>query len=121
MANTYKLTFEHLRVVNTIGVMSDVIKELHWRITATSDDVEPIVQSCYGSSVLDDPTEGSFIAYGTVTVADTKTWFEALTDEDGNNLLQSMKDGLDSQIAAKQSPADYSETPGQTFLDGVAV
>ena len=120
MANTYTLKFPNFRVVNTIGAMNDVIKEIHWRLEATSDDVEPIVVSAYGSSVLADPDPGSFIAYGSVTPANVKAWFDALVDEEGNNLLTVLKAGLDAKIAEKQSPTGYVDDPDQSFLDGVS-
>jgi len=121
MANTFTLKFPTLRVVNTVGAMSDVVKEIHWHLIATSDGSPQISEAAYGSNTIPDPAVETFISYDLVTVTDVKDWFSALEDEDGNNILQTLKDGLDAQIARKLAPLGYVDNTDQTFNDGLII
>ena len=125
MATTYTLKFNQFKLLNEYddgtNVMVDVIKDVHWRITAVTDDPTPIEVEAYGSATLPNPTFGTFIPRGSVTVSNVQTWFSALLDEEGGNLLQSIKDSLDARIAVKQNPPTAVDNPDNTFTDGVSV
>jgi len=121
MATTYTLVFEQFKVLNQYETMTDVIREVHWRLNAITDDVEPIEVTTYGSAILDYPEVGTFVSRASVTPAIVKTWLESIVDEHGNNLIQSAKDGLDAQIAKLVAPVDHMDNPEQVFKDGIAV
>ena len=126
MATTYTLKFKQFKLLNeyddgTNPVMNDVIKDVHWRMHAITDDPTPIEVEAYGSVTLPDPTYGSFIPRASVTPSDVQTWFSALTNEEGDNLLTSIKAGLDARIVAKQTPTTALDNPDTAFTDGVSV
>ena len=126
MATTYTLKFQQFKLLNeyddgTNPVMNDVIKDVHWRLSAVTDDPTPVEAEAYGAVTLPNPTYGTFIPRGSVTVSNVQTWFSALVDEEGGNLLTSIKASLDARIAAKQSPTTAVDNPDNTFTDGVSV
>ena len=126
MATTYTLKFEQFRVLDEYddgsNIMADVIKDVHWRMHAITDDPTPVEAEVYGSVVLPNPTFGTFIPRGSVTVGNVQAWFAALPAEEGGGTLQdAVKGVLDAQIAKKQTPTDHVDNPDNTFTDGVAV
>lgn len=127
MATTYTLKFPQFNTLNqyddgTNPIMNDVIRTVHWIMEAETDGSPQYKATSYGTATLPYPTYGTFIARGSVTVSNVQTWFTALTaEEGGGSLLDTIKAGLDAQIAKQQAPTDYSDNPDNTFTDGVSV
>jgi len=126
MATIYTLKFEQFKVQNeyddgTNPVMNNVIRDLHWRLDAVTDDATPITASVYGTERLALPTYGSFIARESVTLNDVHGWFSSLLTDGGANLLQSLKSHLDTAIAKKTAPTEVLDEPASEFKDGLTV
>ena len=103
---TYKWSFDLKAATSPVGGKSDVIKEIHWRLTAVSDDDPPISPSAYGSVPLGDPDD-SFVEFNDVTKDMCKAWVLASLDRSEDEV----KAALDQQIAAIKAPAIASKVP----------
>ena len=93
---------------------SDVVHNVHWRLTATDDanndaDGNPQTSSIYGSQVLDTDSISSFVAFADLDAAKVQGWVEAALTADTVN---DMKAGLDAQIAVKITPTSVTKTIG---------
>lgn len=118
MATTYTLRFKRFKLTDHNG-MTDVIRRVDWGLTAVADDLTEAHAS--GTVTLDYPTIGNFIPRASVTPANVQTWFSALSDDEGNNLLTDLKANLDAKIATIQANAVRNDDPAQAFKDGVSV
>ena len=101
--------------VNTVDVYpseeghSNVIYNVHWRLNATDTEVDsegnPYVASVYGTQSLDTSDLSNFTNFDSVDATLVQGWVEAAMGEES---VQSLKDGLDAQIAEIITPS--SET-----------
>ena len=103
---TYNWTYDLKVSTAKIEDKDDVIKEIHWRLTAVSDDDPPISPSAYGSVGLGDP-DASFVEFNDVTQDQCKAWVLASLDRSEDEV----KAALDQQIAAIKAPAIASKVP----------
>lgn len=119
MANTYTWDFPALDTAPSEDGLSDVIKTIHWRITAVSDsetdaDGDAIFASSYGtaSPVLD---PDNFIAFDSITKDWCKTQvLESLSQSEEESLSQTeekLQAQLDTQIDAVVNPPMVSKVP----------
>ena len=93
---------------------SDVVYNVHWRITATDDtnkdsDGNNWTATSYGTQSVDTADLSSFKAFGDLKASDVQGWVEAAM---GADEVQSLKDGLDAQIEAKINPTSVTKTIG---------
>ena len=93
---------------------SDVIYNVHWRLTATDDtnkDSDGNFWSSYnyGSQVLDTSDLSSFKAFADVTVSDVQGWVETAI---GADEVTEIKAGLDAQIAKMITPTSVLKRIG---------
>ena len=93
---------------------SDVVHNVHWRLTATDDanndaDGNPQTSSVYGSQSLDTDDIESFTAFADLTSSDVQGWVEAAM---GADEVTALKAGLDAQIAEKITPTSVQKTIG---------
>ena len=93
---------------------SDVVYNVHWRLTATDDanndaDGNPQTSSVYGSQGLDTDDISSFTAFGSLDAAKVQGWVEAALTAD---TVTAMKAGLDAEIAEKITPTSVTKTIG---------
>ena len=93
---------------------SDVVYNVHWRLTAEDDanqDAEGnnITASVYGSQGLDVSDLSSFTAWADLTSSDVQGWVEAAI---GADEVTAMKDGLDANIANQINPTSETKTIG---------
>lgn len=102
----YNWTYDLKVSTAKIEDKDDVIKEIHWRLTAVSDDDPPISPSAYGSVGLGDP-DANFVEFNDVTQDQCKAWVLASLDKTENEI----KAALDQQIAAIKAPAIASKVP----------
>lgn len=107
MSNTYTWTFNPLEVAAAeYGWPADVIQTVHWRVTAVSDDPQPLTASAYGSVALDPPGDG-FVAFNDVTRDQVKGWVLASIGTDESEIQRA----LDDQIDAHRVPATITKQP----------
>ena len=93
---------------------SDVVYNVHWRLTAEDDanqdaDGNNWTASVYGTQSVDTADIADFTAFADLTSSDVQGWVEAAM---GSEAVQNLKDGLDAQIAAKITPTSVTKTIG---------
>ena len=91
---------------------SDVVHNVHWRLTATDDtnkDSEDNFQTAtvYGSQTLDTSDLSSFINWSSLKTSDVQSWVETAL---GSYKVTEIKASLDTEIAAKVSPTSVTKT-----------
>ena len=103
---TYEWAFDLKAATLPVGGKDDVIREIHWRLTATSDDDPPISPNVYGSVALGDP-DHTFVEFNSVTKEMCRAWVLAYENKTENEL----RAALDQHIAAVKSPVVASKVP----------
>ena len=93
---------------------SDVVHNVHWRLTATDDtnkdsDGNNWTADVYGSQGLDTDSISSFTAFGSLDAAKVQSWVEAALTADR---VTEMKASLDAQIAKKITPTSVTKQIG---------
>jgi len=101
--------------VNTVDVyptdegQTDVIYNVHWRLNATDTEVDaegnPYTASVYGTQVLDTSDLSNFTDFDSVTSSQVQGWVESAM---GAEEVQSLKDGLDANIAGQITPTSVT-------------
>jgi len=114
MAISYAWDVSTVDTYPTKDSNSDVVYNVHWRLTATDDanndaDGNPQTSSVYGSQSLDTNSISSFTAFGSLDAAKVQGWVEAALTAD---TVTEMKLGLDAQIALKITPTSVTKTIG---------
>lgn len=111
MAISYEWDVKTVDTYPTKDSKSDVVHNVHWRLTATDDtnndaDGNPQTATVYGSQGLDTSDLSSFTEFSDLTISDVQGWVEAAMGEDE---VQSKKDGLDAQIAKLVTPTSIQK------------
>ena len=93
---------------------SDVVHNVHWRLTATDDvnndsEGNPQTAGVYGSQGLDTDSISSFVAFADLDAAKVQSWVEAAL---GADKVTELKAGLDAQIAEKITPTSVTKQIG---------
>ena len=97
---------------------SDVVYNVHWRLTATDDTntvsdamggTVNVSASVYGSQGLDTSDLSSFIAFASLDAAKVQSWVEAALTAD---TVTEMKTSLDAAIAEEVTPTSVQKTIG---------
>ena len=93
---------------------SDVVHNVHWRLTATDDtnkdsDGNNWTATSYGSQGVDTSDLSSFTAFADLKASDVQGWVEAAL---GADEVTAMKAALDSQIAELITPTSVTKTIG---------
>ena len=114
MAITYAWDVSTVDTYPTKDSNSDVVYNVHWRLTATDDtnnDADGNAQTAevYGSQGLDTDSISSFTAFADLTSSDVQGWVEAALTADK---VTELKSGLDAQIAEKITPTSVQKTIG---------
>jgi hypothetical protein len=112
MANTYTWDFPTLDTAPSEDSLTDVIKTIHWRITAVSDsetdaDGNAISASAYGTAGAGEVDPDNFVAFDSVTKDWCKEKVLALLDK----TEAEMQANLDTQIDNIVNPPMVSKTP----------
>ena len=109
MANTYSWTINALDTYPTQDSLSDVVYNIHWGLTATSDqtdsDGNAYTASAIGTQVVGAADSESFTAFADLTQSDVEGWLEASDLE-----IADIKAGLDSQITEKITPTSVTKS-----------
>ena len=114
MAISYSWNVSTVDTYLTHNSQSDVIHNVHWRLTAIDDanndaDGNPQSADVYGSQTLDTSDLSSFTAFADLTASDVQGWVETAL---GADKVSEMKAGLDANIAAKITPTSVTKTIG---------
>ena len=112
MAIGYTWNVSTVDTYPTKDIKSDVVYNVHWRLTATDDtnrdsNGEYWAATIYGSQNLNTSDLSSFTAFADLTASDVQAWVEAALTAD---TVTAMKSGLDSQIAGKITPTSVTKT-----------
>ena len=111
MAISYGWNVNTIDVYPTEGDYTDVIYNVHWRLNATDTEVDaegnPYTASVYGTQSLDTSDLSGFIDFDSVTSAEVQVWVESAMGEEE---VQSLKDGLDANIAGQINPTSETKT-----------
>ena len=118
MAISYAWNVSTVDTYPTKDSKSDVVHNVHWRLTATDDsntvkDMDdndvPATSESYGSQGLDTSDLSSFKAFADLTASDVQGWVEAAL---GADEVTAMKARLDAEIAEKVTPTSVTKTIG---------
>jgi hypothetical protein len=118
MAISYEWNVSTVDTYPTKDSKSDVVHNVHWRLTATDDsntvkDMDgndiPATANVYGNQTVDTSDLSSFKAFADLTASDVQGWVEAAL---GADEVTAMKAGLDANIAAKITPTSVTKTIG---------
>ena len=93
---------------------SDVVYNVHWRLTATDDtnkdsDGNNWTATSYGSQGVDTSDLSSFTAFADLKASDVQGWVEAAL---GADEVAALKARLDAQIAELITPTSVTKTIG---------
>ena len=96
------------------NTQSDVIYNVHWRLTGEDDanndaDGNPQQGSVYGSIGLDVSDLSSFTAFDSVTTSNVQGWVESAM---GSDRVTSLKSNIDAEIAEKVTPKTETKIIG---------
>ena len=114
MAISYEWDVKTVDTYPTKDSKSDVVYNVHWRLTATDDTNNDaagnsLTATVYGSQGLDTSDLSSFTEFADLTASDVQGWVEtALTADTVND----MKDSLDSTIEKLVTPTSVQKTIG---------
>ena len=114
MAISYTWDVSTVDTYPTKDSKSDVVHNVHWRLTATDDtnkdsDGNNWTAEVYGTQAVDTSDLSSFTAFADLTASDVQGWVEAAL---GADEVTAMKAGLDASIAAKITPTSVIKTIG---------
>ena len=114
MAISYTWDVSTVDTYPTKDSKSDVVHNVHWRLTATDDTNKDSegnnwTADVYGSQAVDTSDLSSFTAFADLTASDVQGWVEAAL---GADKVTEMKAGLDAQIAEKVTPTSVTKTIG---------
>ena len=114
MAISYTWDVKTVDTYPTKDSKSDVVYNVHWRLTATDDvnnDAEDnsLTATVYGSQALDTSDLSSFTEFADLTASDVQGWVEAALTTDTVN---DMKDSLDSTIEELVTPTSVQKVIG---------
>ena len=111
MAITYTWHTKTVDTYPTKGDQTDVIFNVHWRLSGvddTEDDIKGIpMGDSYGVVSLDTEDLTSFTAFDSLTEADVTGWVEAAL---GEAQVANIKASIDAQIAEKITPTVVTKT-----------
>tara|TARA_R100001463_G_scaffold113786_1_gene168960 strand:- start:7922 stop:8257 length:336 start_codon:yes stop_codon:yes gene_type:complete len=107
MANTYNWTINKLDVRPTQDSLSDVVYNIHWTYTATSDQTDPdgnaYTAEAIGTSVVGEPDPEDFTSFDDLTKSQVEEWLNA----DGS--LANIGDHVDSMIEEQITPTSEAK------------
>ena len=114
MAISYSWNVSTVDTYPTHNSQSDVVHNVHWRLTATDDanndaDGNPQTASVYGSQAVDTSDLSSFTAFADLTASDVQGWVETAL---GADTVTAKKASLDATIAKLVTPTSVTKTIG---------
>lgn len=108
MANTYSWKINALDTYPTKDSLTDVVYNIHWGLTATSDqndsDGNPYTATSIGTQVVAAPTADEFTSFDDLTQEIVEGWLEA---SDLN--VDAIKASLDNHITNSITPISVTK------------
>jgi len=108
MATTYTWQFGPLEAAPAEGDLTNVVKTIHWRLNASTDDEVAVTGTVYGAVGIDNADAGSFVEFADLTEEVVKGWVLAklIQEEETSEEAEArLKANLDGQIDAQKNPA----------------
>ena len=114
MAIGYTWDVSRVDTYPTKDSKSDVVYNVHWRLTATDDTNKDSegnnwTATVYGTQSLDTSDLSSFTAFESLDAAKVQGWVETAMTVD---TVKELKAGLDANIAGKITPTSVTKTIG---------
>ena len=118
MAISYAWDVKMVDTYPTKDSKSDVVYNVHWRLTATHDTntlsnglggTVNATATVYGTQSLDTSDLSSFTAFADLTASDVQGWVEAAMTADK---VTEIKTGLDANIAELVTPTSVQKVIG---------
>ena len=114
MAISYTWDVSTVDTYPTKNSKSDVVHNVHWRLTATDDTNKDSegnnwTADVYGSQAVDTSDLSSFTAFADLTASDVQGWVETAL---GADEVTQLKAGLDAEIAEKVTPTSVTKNIG---------
>lgn len=107
MPNTYSWTINALDTYPTQDSLTDVVYNIHWGLTATSDQNDAggnaYTATSIGTQTVAAPDADDYTAFDDLTQSIVESWLEA-SDLDVN----AIKTSLDAQITEKITPTSVT-------------
>jgi hypothetical protein len=95
----YSWTISSLETAPSLDNLTDVVRVIHWRYSATEVDGDKTYQAeTYSTFTCSEPSPNDFTAYPDLTEADVISWLES-----GLN-VEAMQESLANQIADLKNP-----------------
>ena len=112
MANTYTWDFPQLDTAPTEGSLSNVVKTIHWRMTATSDtetndEGAPVSVSAYGTASAGEVDGDNFTDFDSLT----KDWCKEKVLASLDKTEAEMQEMLDTQVDNIVNPPIVGKQP----------
>ena len=110
---TFEWNCRTVDVHPTEGEYTDVVYNVHWRVTGTSDQVDPegnaYTSTSIGTQVLDTSTITDFIPFADLTNAEVVQWTK---DTMGTEQVDAIEAGIESSISEEINPTSITMTIG---------
>ena len=107
MSNTYNWALQSAPLVSkSIDGLTNVIREVHWCVTATGDGGKINARRYGGPVQLGAPSPAAFTPFEKTTLADVVGWYqEVLGKEQIEDLTKSMDDEIEAKIKSDADPS----------------
>ena len=110
---TFEWNCRTVDVHPTEGEYTDVVYNVHWRVTGTSDQVDPegnaYTSTSIGTQVLDTSTITDFIPFADLTNEEVVQWTK---DTMGTEQVDGIEAGIESSISEEINPTSITMTIG---------
>ncbi len=110
---TFEWNCRTVDVYPTEGEYTDVVYNVHWIVTGTSDQVDPegnaYTSTSIGTQVLDTSTITDFIPFADLTNAEVVQWTK---DTMGTEQVDAIEAGIESSISEEINPTSITMTIG---------
>jgi len=117
MAINYTWNVNTCDVYPTKKGKSNVVYNVHWRLTATDDtnkdaDGKFYTSTVYGAQGLDVSDLSNFTNWSSLDAAKVQSWVESAMNKDESGKVATLKANLDARIAEKISPTTVTKSLG---------
>jgi len=89
---------------------SNVIYNVHWRVSKTEGEDEEYSASSYGTQTLNTDELGSFIDFDSVTTEEVQAWVVSAMGEEA---VADLEASLAAQIEDQKNPTSETKTIGE--------
>ena len=114
MATTYDWNCATVDCYPTDGEYTDVVYNVHWRVTGTSDTLDPqgnaYTATSIGTQTISTSDLSGFTPFADLTNADAVAWTQSAM---GAEQVTALEANLDSQIALEITPVSVTLTIGE--------